>query len=218
MLKVFDKVPKVFGRNVRGLYIKIISERRKKMNLGENILKLRKKQDLSQEQLGEKVNVTRQTISNWELNETSPNPTQLKLLSKALNISIDELLDNESKEALMTKVSNTEKLAGIIIKILKVFVIIFIAPLILVLIAIICLGIATYTQDDNPNAESSATIICSMNDEKYQVEFGTNNYFKCDNCSNEMENDLRKITNFDNMSESINNIKEYFKNNNGTCE
>ena len=50
--------------------------------LGENILKLRKKIGLSQEQLGEQVNVTRQTISHWELNETAPNPQQLKLLSK----------------------------------------------------------------------------------------------------------------------------------------
>jgi len=36
-----------------------------KMKLGENILKLRKQHGLSQEQLGERVNVTRQTISNW---------------------------------------------------------------------------------------------------------------------------------------------------------
>ena len=71
--------------------------------LGENILKLRKKSGLSQEQLGEKVNVTRQTISNWELNETTPNPEQLKLLSKALNVSIDELLDNDIKGVIETK-------------------------------------------------------------------------------------------------------------------
>lgn len=69
------------------------------MKLGENILKLRKKCNLSQEQLGEKVNVTRQTISNWELGETQPNPEQLKLLSKALNTSIDELLDNDIKDS-----------------------------------------------------------------------------------------------------------------------
>lgn len=64
------------------------------MELGNKILKLRKQKGLSQEQLGEKVNVTRQTISNWELGETLPNPEQLKLLSKELHISIDELLDN----------------------------------------------------------------------------------------------------------------------------
>ena len=54
------------------------------MSLGNKILELRKKKGLSQEQLGEKVDVTRQTISNWELGETSPNPEQLKLLSKLL--------------------------------------------------------------------------------------------------------------------------------------
>lgn len=52
------------------------------MKLGDNIQKLRKDLKLSQEQLAEKIDVTRQTISNWELGETSPNPEQLKLLSK----------------------------------------------------------------------------------------------------------------------------------------
>ena len=89
------------------------------MNLGNKILQLRKKSGLSQEQLGEKVEVTRQTISNWELGETTPNPEQLKKLSKAFNVSIDEILDNESKEFLMNKISNTERLAGMIIKNIK---------------------------------------------------------------------------------------------------
>lgn len=90
------------------------------MKLGDNIQKLRKDLKLSQEQLAEKIDVTRQTISNWELGEPSPNPEQLKLLSKALNVSIDELLNNDVKSVIIDKVSNTEKLAGIIIKILKV--------------------------------------------------------------------------------------------------
>ena len=51
--------------------------------LGENILRLRKEANLSQEALGDIIGVTRQTISNWELEETAPNPEQLKLLSKA---------------------------------------------------------------------------------------------------------------------------------------
>lgn len=71
------------------------------MKLGENILKLRKECKLSQEQLSEKVNVTRQTISNWELGETSPNPEQLKLLSKALNVSVDKLLNNDIQMVLL---------------------------------------------------------------------------------------------------------------------
>ena len=71
------------------------------MKLGDNIQKLRKDLKLSQEQLAEKIDFTRQTISNWELGETSPNPEQLKLLSKALNVSIDELLNNDVPEVLL---------------------------------------------------------------------------------------------------------------------
>ena len=113
------------------------------MNLGDKILQLRKKNGLSQEQLGEKVDVTRQTISNWELGETAPNPEQLKKMSKAFNVSIDEILDNDSKDFLMNKISNTEKLAGIIIKILKVIGIVIAVYIIFMIIAVIGLGVFT---------------------------------------------------------------------------
>ena len=43
------------------------------MALGNKILEYRKRNGLSQEQLADKINVTRQTISNWELGETQPN-------------------------------------------------------------------------------------------------------------------------------------------------
>ncbi len=121
--------------------------------LGGNILKLRKMQGLSQEQLAEQVEVTRQTISNWELGETTPNPNQLKLLSKALRVSIDELLDNEMKEVLMRKisetekkVSNTEQLSGMIIKLLKGFGKVAIIYIVLVIVAIIGLAIYAFVK------------------------------------------------------------------------
>ena len=44
------------------------------MDLGNKILKLRKEKGYSQEELAEKLDVTRQTISNWELGSTQPNP------------------------------------------------------------------------------------------------------------------------------------------------
>ena len=71
------------------------------MQLGNNIQTLRKKKGLSQEKLAEKINVTRQTISNWELGETAPNPEQLILLSKQFDISIDELVGNDIKTTLL---------------------------------------------------------------------------------------------------------------------
>lgn len=48
------------------------------MNLGNKITELRKQINLSQEELAEKVGVTRQTISKWELEETSPDINQAK--------------------------------------------------------------------------------------------------------------------------------------------
>ena len=79
------------------------------MELGKNISTLRKEKGLSQEKLAEKVNVTRQTISNWELGETSPNPEQLKLLSGALGRSIDELVGNDNVPVLKEKCGDNTK-------------------------------------------------------------------------------------------------------------
>jgi bacteriophage CI repressor helix-turn-helix domain len=79
------------------------------MDLGSKILELRKKQQLSQEKLGEKVGVTRQTISNWELNETLPDTKQLIALSQALLISIDELVGNNTQNLLEQKVEKVEE-------------------------------------------------------------------------------------------------------------
>ena len=122
------------------------------MTLGQNILELRKKNALSQEQLGEKVDVTRQTISNWELEETAPNPNQLKLLSKALNVSVDDLIDNDIQNVVLSKVKVTEKQTKTIKKILKGILIGFIAFLIIDIISfIIC-----FTQKIGPFEETKS--------------------------------------------------------------
>lgn len=103
--------------------------------LGENILKLRKEANLSQEALGDIVGVTRQTISNWELEETAPNPEQLKLLSKAFNISIDDLLNNDIQNIIVKKVSDTEIVVNAIMKVLKTIGIAFVVFAIIIAIA-----------------------------------------------------------------------------------
>ena len=101
------------------------------MNLGNKILEFRKKLNLSQEQLAEKINVTRQTISKWELNETIPDIKQAKELSKIFKISLDELTDNDIRNLFMQRVSNTEKLAGLVLKVLKWLGVCFLVTLII---------------------------------------------------------------------------------------
>ena len=55
----------------------------------QGILKnLREKNNLTQEQLAERVQVTRQAVSRWETGETQPNTDTLKLLSRVFDVSI----------------------------------------------------------------------------------------------------------------------------------
>lgn len=62
------------------------------MKTKDVILELRTKNELSQEELAEKVFVTRQAVSRWENGETVPNTETLKLLSKLFDVSINTLL------------------------------------------------------------------------------------------------------------------------------
>jgi len=62
------------------------------METKDIILELRNKAGLSQDQLAEKVFVTRQAVSRWENGETTPNTETLKLLSKLFDVSINTLL------------------------------------------------------------------------------------------------------------------------------
>lgn len=79
------------------------------MDIGKKIIKYRKKNKLSQEQFAEKLSVSRQTISNWELNITKPDIKQIKNISNILNISIDDLLDNNGNNSVRSKINNIEK-------------------------------------------------------------------------------------------------------------
>lgn len=107
------------------------------MELGEKILELRKKMNFSQEELAEKVNVTRQTISKWELGETCPDIKQAKELSKIFSVSLDELVGNDISEVVVEKVSNTEKLAGLILRVLRYLGIILVCLVVVDVVAFI---------------------------------------------------------------------------------
>jgi len=65
------------------------------MKFEEKLIKLRKKKILSQEELAEKLNVTRQTISKWELGQSKPDMEKLKEISNFFGIGI-EVLTNDS--------------------------------------------------------------------------------------------------------------------------
>lgn len=63
------------------------------MNLGNSLFHARKKCGLSQEEVAEKIGVSRQTISKWETDETLPDIRQSKKLAMLYNVTLDELID-----------------------------------------------------------------------------------------------------------------------------
>lgn len=67
------------------------------MNTKEILLKLRMETGLSQDELAEKVFVTRQAVSRWENGETTPSVETLKLLSRLFDVSINTLLGSPRK-------------------------------------------------------------------------------------------------------------------------
>lgn len=68
------------------------------MKLGQQIQKLRSENNISQEEMAEKIYVSRQTISNWENNKSYPDVKSLLLLSNLFNISLDTLVKGDIKE------------------------------------------------------------------------------------------------------------------------
>jgi transcriptional regulator with XRE-family HTH domain len=65
------------------------------MAIGEKIQQLRKMNNLSQEQLAEKLAVSRQSISKWELGESTPDTEKIILLSRIFQVSTDYLLHDD---------------------------------------------------------------------------------------------------------------------------
>lgn len=68
------------------------------MELGNHIKHYRNEKGLSQEELAERVYVTRQTISNWENNKNYPDINSIVLLSEVFEISIDNLIKGDLEE------------------------------------------------------------------------------------------------------------------------
>ena len=63
------------------------------MQLGNHLFQARKKAGLSQEEVAEKLGVSRQTVSKWETDETLPDIRQSKRMALLYKISLDELID-----------------------------------------------------------------------------------------------------------------------------
>lgn len=89
------------------------------MSLGERLYELRKKKGLSQEEVAEKLNVTRQSVSKWETDESKPDFDKIIPICELFEISSNELLsgtkeEKEEKEVEVINKDNKKKRALII--------------------------------------------------------------------------------------------------------
>ena len=111
------------------------------MTLGEKIYRLRTDRNLTQEQLAEKLGVTRQSISKWEGDLVKPEIEKLKAMAKLFEVSLDDLIsdeasDDKDKEKTMAESSlnKKEKLNRIIITVIACLLIIAMTVTIVVMI------------------------------------------------------------------------------------
>lgn len=120
------------------------------MKFNEKLVMLRKQNNLSQEQLAEQLNVARQTVSKWELGETTPEMDKLIKMSEIFKISLDELMKEETQGETVNDPNNTnsQKLAGVTIKILKGIGIFFIIIVIMYIILIVA-GLVAFNRTGN---------------------------------------------------------------------
>ena len=181
------------------------------MELGKQIYELRKKANLSQEQLAEKVGVSRQTISKWELGETAPDIKQAQVLSQVFSVGLDELTGNDTKEVIYKKVSNTEKLAGLIIKVIKIWGIIILACLIVAVVGIVLFGFVRGEGSvEFENNVEKVTFTEVVGEETYIITIGSDGYFEGIGMSDEIKEELMELIVVGDLPTSEDNITDYF--------
>jgi len=190
------------------------------MEIGKKIQYFRKQNNFSQEELAEKMDVARQTISKWELGETSPDLLQAKKLSQIFTISLDELTDNDIKDILINKVSNTERLAGIIIKILKWTGFLMIVSILIILF--IFSSKKYFEAKPNNMVSDSYGVYCYVNNEKKYYQATTTkenpNVIELNEDAEEVVNKMKiDITKYKSKEKIIKDIKKYIVSNDGKC-
>lgn len=107
------------------IYI-IFLGRGENMSLGQRLTELRKSKKMSQEEVAEELNVTRQTISKWETDQSTPDFDKIVPLCKLFEISSDELLTGKKKAVekidFNLKENKQKRTMGLVISILLYFI------------------------------------------------------------------------------------------------
>lgn len=107
------------------LYAMMIQKRMNEMSLGQQLKKFRELKSLSQEDIAQKIGVTRQAVYKWENDKSYPDIDNLILLSELYNVTLDELIKgNESfkKKIIIANHKDTGLYVGFVIMFIGLFI------------------------------------------------------------------------------------------------
>ena len=113
-------------------YVKVNCERGENMSLGQRLMKLRKEKHLSQEEVADQLNVTRQSVSKWETDQSTPDFDKILPICELFGITTEKLItgekkiinnkDDKSEIIYDTKENKQKRIGGLAIGILLYFV------------------------------------------------------------------------------------------------
>lgn len=149
------------------------------MKLGKNIAKIRKDNNLTQDELAEKYFVTRQTISNWEIGKSYPDLETLVKISNDFNVSLDILLKEDDE--MIKKIDNEVKGSKKYKNITKYFLILFsIIVLLIVIYLLMYFNFKNNTIDRFNNIAQNYNFI-KDGDGRYQLNYDDNTIYMIPN-------------------------------------
>ena len=159
------------------------------MKFGDNLKLLRKNKKMSQEELAERMNVSRQSVSKWETGEAYPEINNILQLCKVFNCKINDLVNDsiidmdemdeevktsavKFKESKQKKVKGISKAVAIIASICRVVTIVVIPFVILAMCVIPSVINSVEVKDNEIVAIEDSKLKINKEDEKYKIGYG----------------------------------------------
>ena len=147
------------------------------MTLGEKIYKLRTNRSMTQEQLAEKIGVSRQSVSKWETDSAIPDIEKLKLLAEIFEVSITKLLGLECEEDTKCKKDEKERIEHCQKEIKRWKRYTIVSIVISALLFAVCIGGSIYVryfiiEEKSDNTEAQTTQIVQQETDEDSEQIG----------------------------------------------
>lgn len=185
------------------------------MNFNEKLIEFRKKEGLSQEELGYKLNVTRQTISKWELGQTTPEMDKLVELSKIFGVTVDELtndkeITNNEVEKIDDMPINDKPQNGSTWKVIMLIIAIFLIAGI-ILYSVFISKVFNFGKDIFNNVSDKVTSIINPATEIINIVTGEKKEQLNNNESTGTEKNFKEDLDKEQIQKEVEEIQENFK-------